>query len=135
MGIFETPWGKWELLWQGEDKMLRNNPLGGPFLRSPKHTVKVLTVNAGGILSLQSHDLRDEYWVPLETGLVAYLTKDGQSVPSAKLLRAHEVIHVEKGALHRLMNPTATTISLVEIIDGYYDEEDIKRYHDAYGRA
>jgi hypothetical protein len=35
---------------------------------------------------------------------------------------------------HRLINPTEFAVSVVEVIKGRYDESDIIRYQDAYGR-
>lgn len=117
--IAERPWGAW--------KVVHEEPAG---------TVKVLTVNPGSMLSLQSHKHRDEFWVPLVTGLVAYVTSGTpyRQRMDGVLLSAHEVYKVSRNDKHRLINPTEMTISLVEIINGRYDEEDITRYHDSYGR-
>ncbi len=115
--IAERPWGAW--------KVVHEEAAG---------TVKVLTVNPGCMLSLQSHLLRSEFWVPLASGLIAY-TRNSAGTQAGRLLRAHEVFLVEREQLHRLINPTETGISVVEIINGSYDEDDIKRYHDSYGRS
>lgn len=121
-----APWGKWEIIHWDDTSV-----------------VKVLTVNAGAMLSLQSHDQRNELWFPTETGLVAYLEVDAQialdfmeePLTKAVLLeRGGEPVRVPARWKHRLINPTDRAISLVETITGHYDEEDITRYHDAYGR-
>lgn len=114
--VEERPWGEW--------KIVHEESAG---------TVKVLTVNPGAMLSLQSHSRRGEFWVPLSSGLVAY-TRNDAGTQGGKLLRSHEVFMVGAGVIHRLINPTERVISVVEIISGFYDEQDIKRYHDAYGR-
>lgn len=115
--VEERPWGAWKVVHE-----------------EPRHTVKVLTVNPGCMLSLQSHLLRTEYWVPLETGLMAYTTSNeyGQH---GRLLKARETFTVGCNQIHRLINPTDRAISVVEIIHGDYDEADIRRYHDSYGRV
>ncbi len=44
----------------------------GMFRRYPHEeagSIKIITVDPGGILSLQYHDGRDEYWVVLDRGL------------------------------------------------------------------
>jgi len=114
--VEDRPWGEW--------KIVHAEAAG---------VVKVLSVNPGALLSLQSHTRRREFWVPLSTGLLAY-TRNEAHTAAGKLLRKHEVFLVDAGVVHRLINPTEQTISVVEIIDGVYREDDIKRYHDAYGR-
>lgn len=126
-GVEERPWGSWKVVHEeGKD-------IGGDGC----HTVKVLTVNPGCMLSLQAHKRRTEYWLPLDDGLVAYTdarhTHGAGSGYAVYLTRCkpHKVGANER---HRLINPGTRPISVVEIIIGYYDEEDITRYHDAYGR-
>lgn len=120
------PWGHWQVLTTDEPS---------------RKTVKLLTVNAGGMLSLQSHRQRREIWQPLGSGLVVYMYEPS-SIPDIALggtvqafpLEAHKVYEIPMRWVHRLMNPTAAPISVVETIVGRYDENDIIRYHDAYGR-
>ena len=120
----ETPWGWWKVLHNGSEGV-----------------VKMLTVNPGCMLSLQAHKHRTEYWVPLSDGLVAYrgAKEDPWEKPEeftfhTTQLKAHQTYAVSKGVIHRLINPGAVPVSVVEIINGLYDESDIVRYHDAYGR-
>lgn len=115
--IEERPWGAWKVVH-----------------KEAAATVKVLTVNPGCMLSLQRHSLRSECWVPLESGLVAYTRWYDGCHESASLLEANRAFTVGTGRVHRLANPTDKVISLVEIINGTYDEDDIERLHDAYGR-
>lgn len=120
--IEERPWGTWKVVHtEGE------------------RTVKVLTVNPGCMLSLQSHDLRTEYWQPLGDGLIAFLdvgvSINSASPPKVEYMAAGRIYRVGKGVAHRLINPTDRAISVVEVINGIYDESDIVRYHDAYGRV
>lgn len=125
--VEERPWGTWKVVHEEAPNSSEEF----------NKTVKVLTVNAGGMLSLQSHALRDEFWVPLADGLVAY--EDRRSAYSsepglATYLTRGRAHRVTRGTKHRLINPSDRAVSLVEIIFGTYDEDDIERYHDAYGR-
>lgn len=125
--VEERPWGEWKVV----HEEARNSS------EEFEKTVKVLTVNAGCMLSLQSHTQRDEFWVALADGLVAYEDRRNtysQNSGVAVLLERGKVHRVMRGTKHRLVNPSDRAISLVEIIFGTYDEEDIKRYHDSYGR-
>lgn len=110
----ERPWGTWHLVYE-----------------APERAVKILTVNAGCMLSLQKHRERAEYWVPLHDGLIAYTSGD---IQHGQMLMAMVPFEVPKGFTHRLINPQDHAIALVEIITGWYREEDIVRYHDSYGR-
>lgn len=123
----ERPWGSWRVVHNDGSTV-----------------VKILSVNPGCMLSLQSHKGRSEYWQPLDDGLVAYVYSPARPLDpdaalggtrSALLLSPFRTFYVPVGQVHRLMNPTTKPISLVETIVGRYDEEDIKRYHDAYGRT
>lgn len=114
--VQERPWGGWKIVHEEGEGML-------------SRAVKVLMVNPGCMLSLQSHRYRTEFWVPLQSGLVAY------NGDEATYLKAFEPYTVHRGSAHRLINPSSQDISVVEIIVGKYDEEDIVRLHDAYGRV
>lgn len=113
----ERPWGEWKVVHT-----------------SYQRAVKMLTVNPGCMLSLQTHQERSEFWVPLETGLVAYTRNKDGDFEQAQLLMRCRAFEVRRGVAHRLMNPTKFPLTLVEIIVGNYDEDDIERIHDAYGR-
>ena len=113
----ERPWGWWKVAHLA------------PF----SQTVKMLCVNPGQMLSLQVHQSRTEFWVPLSDGLMAY-TRNDVGTPSGRLLRANEVYKVPAKYAHRLVNPTEREIMVVEIINGRYDEGDITRLHDNYNR-
>ena len=97
------------------------------YTKSEKTTVKIITVNRGGVLSLQSHKHRKEFWVALDPGLTAIVgTK-------RKKLEKGDTITVPKGAKHRVMS--SKKARFLEISFGEFDEKDIKRYEDRYGRA
>ncbi|HIH09710.1 MAG TPA: mannose-6-phosphate isomerase [Candidatus Diapherotrites archaeon] len=96
------------------------------FATNEKVTVKIITVNKGGILSLQSHKHRTELWVALDSGLIAVV-----GARKAKL-SAGQKITIPKGAKHRIM--AARKARFLEISFGRFDENDIVRYEDVYGR-
>lgn len=116
--IAERPWGAWKVVHS-----------------EAAATVKILTVLPGQMLSLQSHDYRDEFWQPLGPGLVRYLEDENGDMPRAEVLAECKVYTIRRKTRHRLINPTEFAVSVVEVIKGRYDEEDIIRYQDTYGRA
>lgn len=97
------------------------------FTHNEKTTVKIITVNKGGVLSLQSHRKRKELWVALDDGLTA--TIKGKST----MLRKGGMLIVPLGAKHRLA--ASKKARLLEISFGKFDEKDIIRYEDKYGRV
>ena len=109
------PWGKFD-----------------QYALNEKVTVKIITVKKGGILSLQSHKNRKEFWVALDDGLTAV-------VGNKKIkLKKGETINVPKKAKHRIIaskTMKAKEARFLEIAYGNFDENDIVRYDDAYGRA
>ena len=91
--------------------------------------VKILEINPGGILSLQSHNHRAETWSIVEG--TARVTLDGDVIEKT----AGEAICVPLGAQHRIENPRDETLKIVEVqIGSLLEEEDIVRYADEYGR-
>lgn len=92
--------------------------------------VKEITVQPGARLSLQSHRRRSEHWVVLE-GEARVTCGD-----SVRDLGVNESTHIPVGARHRLENPGAAPLRIVEVQCGaYVGEDDIVRYEDAYGRT
>lgn len=91
-------------------------------------TVKVITVSPGSRLSLQRHRKREELWVVLDEGLEAEIEGEVQ-VP-----RRGERVLVPQGSAHRLANPSTSEVRVLEISFGNFDEDDIERLEDDYGR-
>ena len=92
--------------------------------------VKHIVVHPGQALSLQSHAHRAEHWVVVRG--------------TARVTRADEVFtlsenqstYIPQGVKHRLENPGAVPLEVVEVqTGGYLGEDDIVRYEDAYGRS
>jgi len=93
------------------------------------HQVKILTINPGGRLSLQSHKHRSEHWVVVRGTAQVTLDKDVRQVSE------NESIYVPAGMVHRLENPGKTPTQIIEVQTGsYFGEDDIVRLEDIYGR-
>jgi mannose-6-phosphate isomerase len=90
-------------------------------------TVKLITVEAGQQLSLQRHRHRDELWVVLDEGL---LIRVGDETVRAS---AGQEFFIPRGTLHRVASGP-TTGRFVEVCFGLFDEGDIERLDDVYGR-
>lgn len=90
-------------------------------------TVKVIRVDAGGVLSLQRHEHRDELWVVLDDGLVVEIGDERIDAVSG------DEFFIPRGTLHRLSSPQRGG-RIVEIAFGDFDEADIERVEDVYDR-
>lgn len=91
--------------------------------------IKIITVEPGGILSLQSHARRAEFWVALDEGLE--ITVGDRTWTPAR----GEEIYIPRGAAHRLRSAGSLPARVMEIWLGDSDESDIVRLEDAYGRT
>ena len=92
-------------------------------------TVKVITVASGGKLSRQYHHRRDELWVVLDEGACVEL--DGKVLhPSAG-----EKLFIPRETVHRLSSIGEGEVRMLEISFGDFEEDDIVRLEDVYGRA
>lgn len=92
--------------------------------------VKRLTVKPGGRLSLQLHHRRAEHWIVVAG--TARVTC-GERVFD---LERNQSTYIPLGERHRLENPGATLLEVIEIQSGeYLGEDDIVRFEDNYGRA
>ena len=97
------------------------------FTLNQQSTVKVITVEAGQQLSLQRHQHRDELWVALDPGLLVEI--DGEVTET----KEGDEFLVRRGSLHRL-GTTKKRGRILEIALGEFDEDDIERVEDVYGR-
>lgn len=107
-----------------------NRPWGEfrEFEKNTPVTVKLITVRAGQELSLQFHHKRSEFWK------VIYGNPDitiGDKITHAK---PGDEFNIEVGEHHRISAPTED-VEILEIATGNFDEEDIERLEDKYGRA
>ncbi len=106
----EKPWGRFI-------QYVLNQPV----------TVKILEIHAGEEVSYQYHDNRSELWIPLDEGACIRLEDE--------ILRPKtmEPIFIPQGAKHQLIGE-AQDYRILEISFGHFDEEDIVRLQDKYGR-
>lgn len=96
------------------------------FTLNEKTTVKVITVSAGQAFSLQHHKNRGEFWRILSGRAhvrVGDTTKKG---------KAGDEFFIPVGVLHRVEAIEDT--EFLEIAFGNFDEQDIVRLEDKYGR-
>lgn len=91
---------------------------------------KIIKVNPKGVLSLQEHKHREEYWVVING--VGEVTV-GESV---KKVEAGNFVYIPKGCKHRLENTSdIESLMVAEVqLGDYFGEDDIIRYGDVYGR-
>lgn len=108
----DKPWGRFE-------QYTHNLPC----------TVKIITVAPGGTLSRQFHHHRDELWVVLDTG--AHVELDGESLNP----EPEEKLFIPRGTIHRLSAHGEYPVRILEVSFGEFDEEDIVRLEDVYGRV
>jgi mannose-6-phosphate isomerase len=94
------------------------------------HKVKRITVKPKKRLSLQSHKRRSEHWYIVKgRGVV---TVDDKKVR----VKAGTAADIPKGARHRAENTGTCPLIFIEVQTGnYFDEDDIIRYEDDFGRV
>ena len=107
------PWGFYTVIGQGKG-----------FLS------KIIHVNPGQKLSVQSHNHRSEHWVVLTGTAKVVLDKE------EKILPAGHSVDIPVKAIHSLQNPYKEDLEIIEVQKGdILVEEDIIRYEDMYGRV
>jgi mannose-6-phosphate isomerase len=92
-------------------------------------TVKIITVEGGQQLSLQRHEHRDELWVVLDPGLRVQI---GDDVHEAAVGDEHLI---PRGTVHRASADGPGAARFLEVAFGRFDEDDIERLEDRYGRV
>lgn len=98
------------------------------FTLNEPSTVKFLHVNEGQMFSLQRHSKRAEYWRVIEGTGIAHV--DGAD----RTVGVGDEIEMPLGAKHRLTGGLGG-ITVLEIAFGEFDENDIERLEDMYGRT
>lgn len=95
----------------------------------PRHQVKRIMVKPGASLSLQMHHHRAEHWV------VVSGTAEVTNGDKVMVLSENQSTYIPIGQKHRLVNPGAVPLEIIEVQSGsYLGEDDIVRYDDHYGR-
>lgn len=96
----------------------------------PGFQVKRICVNPGARLSLQYHHQRAEHWIVVSG--VARVTRGDEVVD----LAANQSTYIPIGEKHRLENPGAEPLHLIEVQSGgYLGEDDIVRLDDDFARG
>ncbi|WP_416652661.1 mannose-1-phosphate guanylyltransferase/mannose-6-phosphate isomerase [Candidatus Pseudothioglobus sp. Uisw_086] len=96
----------------------------------PHHQVKILSVNINSKLSLQKHFHRAEHWVVIQGK--AKVTRDNETM----ILVKNESTFIPIGTKHSLENIGKNVLKIIEVQTGNsFDEEDIVRFKDIYGRS
>ena len=91
-------------------------------------TVKILTINSGEAFSLQYHARRSEYWYVLDgEAMVTVGDKRVKALPG-------EDFFIKENERHRI-EALGVPVRVLEISFGDFDEDDIVRVEDKYGRA
>ena len=91
---------------------------------------KILHVNPGQKLSIQSHNHRSEHWVVLNG--TAKVILEGKEL----ILSPGHSVDIPVKAIHSLQNPYKQDVEVIEVQKGdILLEDDIIRYEDMYGRV
>ena len=109
--FIERPWGNEE-----------------QFTLNEKTTVKIIKVKPNSQLSLQYHTKRDEFWKVISGQVYAII--DNKTLE----LNTGDEIQIPAGTKHRLKHKDGDA-QVLEISFGDFDENDIVRLADDYGRA
>jgi mannose-6-phosphate isomerase len=107
----ERPWG-------GFIELTRNIP----------STVKIINVSPHEALSLQKHEKRDEFWKVLSGSGSVRVGTDRIAAETDK------TFWIPRGTLHR-MEAGEEMLTVLEISLGTFEDEDIIRLEDKYGRV
>lgn len=108
--IERRPWGQFE-----------------QFTHNEKSTVKIITIKSNQKISLQFHKHRKEFWKFLDNP--AEVTIGRMTI---KVRKGKEII-IPKKTLHTV-EALSKPVKFLEIAFGNFDEKDIKRIKDKYGR-
>ena len=109
----KRPWGTWEVIDCGDG-----------------FCVKHIVVEPNGILSLQLHHERAEYWNIVRGVAVVTLGEE------TKEIKAGESVYIPVKTKHRIQNNSSEPMDFIEVQVGEnLDENDIVRFEDKYGRT
>lgn len=99
------------------------------FLTNASASVKIITIAPEQRLSLQRHRERDELWQVIDGPV------DVEVGGASSSVQAGERVWVARGAVHRMGNSGLTTVRVLEVAFGHFDEDDIERFEDDYDRG
>lgn len=113
----------------GIKKYIEDRPWGNfeQFCRNENCSVKIITVNPQSALSLQYHEKRDEFY--------RVLAGAGELVvgEETKAAGAGDEFWIPRHVKHRVVTRDQA-VKILEISFGEFDENDIVRLEDKYGR-
>lgn len=127
--------------WREEQALLGARPWGNfvVLYEDQYCKVKKITVKPGKRLSYQSHEKRDEFWSLINgSGIVTFNDKNYQFYPVLLYgITTYRQFFIPKKSKHRVENPSAyEDLIFLEVQTGEsFDENDIIRYEDDFGRA
>lgn len=98
------------------------------FTHGQSTTVKIIEVKAGKRLSDQRHQHRDELWVVLDAALGVIINGE------QKTYKRHDRIEIPRRTWHRAVG-LEKDCRWLEISFGQFDEQDIERRSDDFGRT
>lgn len=111
------------------EKYAENRPWGNfeQFCKNEKVTVKIISVKPNEELSLQYHNNREEFW--------KILFGEGKIIVGEKIFEAKEgdEFFIPLKVKHRIITEKSS-LKLMEISFGEFDEDDIVRLEDKYNR-
>lgn len=109
----QRPWGSFTVL-----------------LDTPYTKVKEITVKPHARLSLQSHKGRHEYWTIVKGDPIVEIGEESRQMVEQMMC------FIPKETKHRLSNISDEEVKVIEVQVGEsFDENDIIRYEDDYGRS
>lgn len=111
-------------------KLIDNRPWGNfiQYTHNELSTVKILTILPNQELSLQYHSKRREMWIVIKGHPSLIIgDKEIQANPG-------EEFEIEQGVEHQI-KAGSDEVQIVEISFGEFDETDIVRLKDKYGRV
>lgn len=91
-------------------------------------TVSLMTVLPGQRLSLQAHTGRAELWIVMDDGAVVRVGGE------ERVCRAGDEIWIPANEPHRLGCRGNQPVRVLEVAFGNWQQDDIKRFADDYGR-
>ena len=98
------------------------------FEQNKKVATKIISVKKGDELSLQKHKLRNEFWKVLRGNPLVTIGK------MIKTSKPGEEFYIKLDTSHQISAPN-NKVEVLEITDGEFDDKDIIRLKDKYGRA
>lgn len=105
-------------------------PWGGfkTFVKNKSVTVKILTVEPKQKISLQKHKNRKELWFFLDNSAKVTLGKK-----TIRFKKGQSLV-INRNTIHRV-EAYSKQVNILEISFGDFDENDIERFDDIYGRT